>query len=104
MYKEGHFMGLSIALGSAFGVALITPFAIAFDMMAFIGLGPAIGVSIGVAVGASLEEKYKKEGKIIAQNPEVKERQRKSMKKFLFVGLGVFMVIIILVLMFVAFS
>jgi uncharacterized membrane protein len=50
-------MGASIAIGAGAGVALGVVFGIAFDNMAFMGIGIAIGVSLGVAIGAQLNEK-----------------------------------------------
>ena len=94
-YKEGHFLGLGIAIGMSMGVALIMPFAVMNDMMAFVGLGPAFGMSIGVAIGSALEAKYKKEGKIIPYTEEEKAKQKKTGKRILFGGLGVLVILLI---------
>mgnify|MGYP000150330775 CR=1 FL=1 len=87
-YKEGHFMGLGIAFGVAFGAAIFTPMFIMFDQTAMMGLGPAFGISIGVAIGAALESKYKKEGKIIPLTEEEKAKQKQNGKKVALIGLG----------------
>lgn len=76
-YPEGHWMGIGIAVGLVLGTAI---FFIAdlltgeFGSMFF--LGPGAGVAIGVSIGAALEEKYKKAGKIRELTPQEKKRQR----------------------------
>jgi len=55
---EGYYMGIGIAIGSGFGVAL----GAATDN---IGIGIPIGVGIGLAIGSTLDAKAKKEGRIL---------------------------------------
>ena len=57
-YRDGHFMGIGIAIG----ILLFMPFGFVFwiliDNPGFIGIGPAIGVAIGISIGSALEKKY----------------------------------------------
>jgi hypothetical protein len=87
-YKEGHFIRYGMVMGISIGTALVVPFAVIFDQMAFVGMGPAFGVSIGLAIGAGLEAQAKKEGKIIPLTAEEKEKQKKSSRRFLFALVG----------------
>jgi hypothetical protein len=76
IYPEGHFvrmwMGIGIAVFSAFGI----PLSIATENPGFIGIGPALGVSIGLAIGSSIEAKYKREGRIRPLTEEEKKRKK----------------------------
>lgn len=58
-YREGHFMGIGIAIGMLIGFAsgLILGI-VTGDTSMFIILGPGGGLAIGVAIGAALEKKY----------------------------------------------
>ena len=58
LVNEGYYMGIGIAIGvgigAALGAALGNP-----------GIGPAIGIALGVAIGKYLDNKAKKEGRVI---------------------------------------
>jgi len=75
-YPEGHFvglwMGIGIAVFSGLGVAL----AIATGNHGLMGVGPGLGVAFGVGVGQSIENKYKKAGKIRPLNQVEKKRKK----------------------------
>ena len=66
-YPAGHFVGMWMGIGAAIFSGLGIPLSIATENMGLIGIGPAIGVAFGLAVGASIEAKYKKEGKSCKQ-------------------------------------
>jgi multidrug efflux pump subunit AcrA (membrane-fusion protein) len=63
-YPEGHFIGMGMAIGiaifSGFGVAI----GVSTGNPGLYGIGPAVGVGFGLAIGKSIEDKYRKEGKI----------------------------------------
>ena len=84
-YPEGHFvgmwMGICIAIFSGIGV----PLCIILKNPGLIGIGPAIGVSMGLAIGAAIESKYKKEGKI----RPLTEDEKKKRKFLVFAGISV---------------
>ena len=63
-YPEGHFTGMWMGIGIAIFSGIGVPIAIATENMAFMGIGPAMGVAFGLSIGAGIEEKYKKQGKI----------------------------------------
>jgi len=67
-YPQGHFIGIGIALGIPLGL----PLAISTGNYGLMG----IGIPIGVAIGAGLEEKYKKEGRIRPLTEQEKKRQK----------------------------
>ena len=58
LVNEGYYLGIGIAIGigigAALGAALGNP-----------GIGPAIGIALGVAIGKYLDNKAKKEGRVI---------------------------------------
>ncbi len=58
LVKEGQSMGIGIAIGIGIGAA----FGAIFDNP---GGGTAIGIAIGVAIGKYMDNKAKKEGKVI---------------------------------------
>jgi uncharacterized membrane protein YfcA len=58
LVKEGQYMGIGIAIGVGIGAAL----GAALDNP---GIGTPIGVAIGVAIGKYMDNKAKKEGKVI---------------------------------------
>lgn len=55
---------MSIGMGS-FGTAIGVGIGLAMDNMGLLGLGFGSGMAIGLAIGAGLEEKAKKEGKLL---------------------------------------
>jgi hypothetical protein len=58
LVAEGYYIGIGIAIGvaigTAIGVALNNP-----------GIGPGIGIALGLAIGAYLDNKAKKEDRVI---------------------------------------
>ncbi len=58
LVKEGQYMGIGIAIGVGIGAAL----GAALDNP---GIGTPIGVAIGVTIGKYMDNKAKKEGKVI---------------------------------------
>ncbi len=58
LVKEGQYMGIGMAIGIGIGAA----FGAIFDNP---GAGTAIGIAIGVAIGKYMDNKAKKEGKVI---------------------------------------
>jgi hypothetical protein len=95
-YPEGHFkklwMGIGIAIFSMFGI----PLSIATGSYGFIGIGPAIGVSFGLAIGQSIENKYKKEGKIRPLTEEEQNRKKIGVLAGIFIlTIGVFLAVML---------
>lgn len=82
-HPEGHivglWMGICIAVFSGFGI----PLSIITHNYGFIGIGPAIGVAVGALIGQSIENKYKKEGKI----RPLSEYERKRKKTAVIAGI-----------------
>jgi len=58
LVTEGHYMGIGIAIGVGIGAALSAT----LDNP---GIGPAIGIALGLAIGRYLDNKAKKEGRVI---------------------------------------
>jgi len=58
LVSEGYYIGIGLAIGvgigTALGAALGSP-----------GIGPAIGTALGLAIGKYLDNKAKKEGRVI---------------------------------------
>jgi len=63
-YPEGHFIGIWIGIFMAIFSGIGIPLSIITENSGFIGIGPALGVAVGVAIGQSIENQYKKNGKI----------------------------------------
>jgi len=82
-YPEGHFlgmwMGICIAIFSGFGI----PLSIVTENPGFIGIGPALGVAVGLAIGQSIENKYKREGRI----RPLSESEQKKKINIVFAGI-----------------
>ena len=93
-YPEGHFlgmwMGIGIAIFSGFGI----PLSIITENPGLIGIGPALGVAFGLAIGQSIENKYKREGKIRTLSESEGKRKTNA------VILGIILLIIGLILIF----
>ncbi|MBW2974452.1 hypothetical protein KY366_01925 [Candidatus Woesearchaeota archaeon] len=87
-YPEGHFIGMWMGIGIALFSGLGIPLSIATKNPGLMGIGPAIGVAFGLSVGAGIEERYKKQGKIRPLT-----RKEKKIKK-----LGVLAGLVMLVL------
>ncbi len=75
-YPEGHFTGMWMGIGIAIFTGVGVPLSIATENIGLIGIGPALGVAFGLAIGAGIEEKYKKEGKIRPLTDEEKKRKK----------------------------
>ena len=75
-YPEGHFVGLWMGIGIAVFSGLGIPLAIVTGNHGLMGVGPGLGVAFGVGVGQSIENKYKKAGKIRPLNQVEKKRKR----------------------------
>ena len=83
-YPEGHFVGMWTAIGIAIFSGVGIPLSIVTKNIAFIGIGPALGVAIGISIGQSVENKYKKQGKIRPLTK--KERQGKEIAVYAGIG------------------
>lgn len=80
-YPEGHFVGMWMGIGMAIFSGMGIPISIATGNNTFIAIGPAIGVAFGIAVGQSIENTYKKAGRI--RPLTVKEKRT---RKILLIG------------------
>jgi hypothetical protein len=60
-YPQGHWMGLGMCIGIAFGCIPSLAGLFVDDLSSFLAVGPAIGCGLGVAIGAALERKHKDE-------------------------------------------
>ena len=58
LVTEGHYIGIGIGIGVAIGAGL----GAALDNP---GIGPGIGIALGLAIGAYLDNKAKKEDRVI---------------------------------------
>ncbi|MBX2872896.1 MAG: hypothetical protein KTR30_12370 [Saprospiraceae bacterium] len=64
LVPKGHYRNMWMAIGmSAFGVSMGAAFGVAFDNMAFLGMGIPMGMAIGIAIGTGMDEKAAKEGR-----------------------------------------
>jgi len=83
-YPEGHFVGMWMGIGTAIfsgvGIALSTT----TGNSGLIGIGPALGIGFGLAIGQSIENKYKKEGKI----RPLTEQEKKLKQKMIWVAMS----------------
>ena len=95
-YPEGHFIGMWIGIGIAIFTGVGVPVSVATDNLAFLGIGPAIGVAFGAAIGTSLQAKYSQEGKI---RPLTEDEQRKR-KLGIKISIGLLILGIITLLIF----
>ena len=91
-YPEGHFVNQWLAMGISLGLLLGVPFALSIDNPAFFGIGLPIGVALGLAIGKSVEDKYRKEGKIRPLTKQEKKRNNRGIA----VGLIALLVAIVL--------
>jgi len=98
-YPEKHFLGMWIGLGIAIFSGFGIPLSIATNNPGLIGIGPALGVAFGVAIGQSIENRYKKEGKI----RPLTEREQNRFKTLintsiaiLLIGVYIFLLLLIL--------
>jgi hypothetical protein len=98
-YPEGHFIGLWMALGIAIFSGFGIPLSIITDNPGFIGIGPAIGVAFGLSIGQSLENKYKKEGKIRPLTDSEKKNKKNAVTiGIITLSLGVLIFVLLLIL------
>ena len=58
LVSEGHYIGIGIAIGVAIGTGVGTA-------LGKPGIGPGLGIALGLAIGAYLDNKAKKEGRVI---------------------------------------
>ena len=77
-YPEGHFLGMWMGIGIAIFSGLGIPISIATDNFGFIGIGPALGVAFGLSIGQSIENNYKKEGKIRPLTESEQKRKKNA--------------------------
>ena len=96
-YPEGHFVGIwvgiCIAIFSGFGI----PLSIVTENYGFIGIGPAIGTAVGIGIGQSIENKYKKEGKIQPLSESEEKRKKNAVTTaIILLTLGIITFIILL--------
>ena len=75
-YPEGHFLGMWMGIGIAIFTGVGVPISIATKNLGLIGIGPAIGIAFGLSIGAGIEEKYKKQGKIRPLTEEEEKRKK----------------------------
>lgn len=75
-YPEGHFIGMWMAIGMLIFSGIGIPLSIATGNPGLIGIGPALGVAFGLSIGAGIEEKMKREGKIRPLTKEEKKRKK----------------------------
>jgi hypothetical protein len=94
MYPEGHFLSRGIAIGMVAASSIMLPFFIMLDQVAFIGLGPAIGLSLGVALGQLWENKYKEAGQI---RPLTDGEKRLSKRNAYFIVAGILVLVALIV-------
>ena len=77
-YPEGYFVGRWMCIG----IAIISVIGISFGIVThnyiFVYIGPAIGVAFGLGIGQSIENKYKKEGRIRPLTEFEKRRKKYS--------------------------
>ena len=96
-YPEGHFIGLWMAISIAIFTVIGLPLSIIFDMLGFMGIGPALGVAIGLSIGSAIEGKYKAEGRIRPLTEEEKrKRQYAVLAGIAVLSLGVIVFILLL--------
>ena len=75
-YPEGHFVGMWMGIGIAIFTGVGVPLSIATGNPGLIGIGPALGVAFGLAIGSSIEDKYRKEGKIRPLTKDEKNQRK----------------------------
>lgn len=75
-YPEGHFTGMWMIIGIAIFSGLGIPLSIVTENPGLIGIGPALGVAFGLSIGAGIESKMKKEGKIRPLSKEEKKKRK----------------------------
>ncbi|MBW2989511.1 hypothetical protein KY358_04300 [Candidatus Woesearchaeota archaeon] len=75
-YPEGHFTGMWMGIGVAIFSGLGIPLSIITENPGMIAIGPGLGVAIGLSIGAGIESKYKKEGKIRSLTKEEKKKKK----------------------------
>ena len=94
-YPQGHFIGLWMGIGIAIFSGIGIPLSIITDNPGLIGIGPAIGVGFGLSIGQSIENKYRKQGKI----RELSESETKRNKIAVLFGIIILIIGIIFALL-----
>lgn len=95
-YPEGYFVNKWMGIGMVIFAGLGVPLSIATGNEGLIGIGPAMGMSVGIAIGASLEEKYKKQG-LIVPDSEKGSRKRKAAIAITIIGIAIAAAIVLAV-------
>ncbi|PLW91929.1 MAG: hypothetical protein C0592_13380 [Marinilabiliales bacterium] len=75
-YPKGHFVSKWMVLGMAMFSGIGVPLSVVADNFSFIGIGPAIGVGFGAGIGAMIEKKYEREGRIRPMNEQETKRKK----------------------------
>jgi hypothetical protein len=75
-YPEGHFTGMWMIIGIAIFSGIGIPLSIVTENPGLIGIGPALGVAFGLSIGAGIESKMKKEGKIRPLSKDEKKKRQ----------------------------
>jgi hypothetical protein len=91
-YPKGHFVGLWMGIGAAIFSGIVIPFSIITDNPGFMGLGPALGVAAGLAIGAGIEQKHEREGRI----RPLTQKEIQTRKRLVWVGVLLLVVAVIL--------
>ena len=84
-------MGIGVAIFSGLGI----PISIATNNYGLIGIGPALGAAFWLSIGQSVENKYKKEGRIRL----LTESEQKRIKNVVFVGIVILLLGVLIFLL-----
>lgn len=97
-YPEGQLVGMWMAIGIAIFSGLGIPISIVTNNFGFIAIGPALGVSFGLAIGQSIENRYKKEGRLRPLTESEQKRKKNSViAGIVILTIGFLMAILILI-------
>jgi len=70
LVPKGHYQTMWLALGMVlFGLPFGMIMGLSLDNMAFLGLGPAMGLPIGIAIGQSKDKQAEEEGRQLDFSP-----------------------------------
>lgn len=86
-YPEGHYIGLWMGISMAIFTALGVAISAVVQNFAFIGIGPALGVGVGLPIGQMVENRHREQGHIRPLN----EREKQSRKNLLIGGILLFL-------------
>ncbi|MDD2666484.1 MAG: hypothetical protein PHD13_05710 [Methanocellales archaeon] len=98
-YPEGHFVGMWMGIGIAIFTGIGVPLSFALENPGLIGIGPALGVAFGLALGQSIEDKYRKEGKIRPLTKDEKHKKEMLVTAGIavcMIGLALFLILLFL--------